>query len=51
MAKMTFSFTLDGEQDQDLARWLVELPQGGRSAAIRAMLRAGLARGRRRARR
>jgi hypothetical protein len=42
MAKVTVSFTLDDEQDQDLMRWLDRMPSRGRSAAIRETLRAGL---------
>jgi len=45
MAKVTVSFTLDGENDRDLVRWLNGLPKGGKSERIRAVLRSGLARG------
>jgi metal-responsive CopG/Arc/MetJ family transcriptional regulator len=45
MAKVTVSFTLDSEQDRDLARWLDGLPKRGRSEAIRDALRAHLGQG------
>jgi hypothetical protein len=43
MAKTTTSFVLDTADDADLMDWLKSLPKSGRSRAIRAMLRAGLA--------
>jgi hypothetical protein len=42
MPKIVVTFSLT-ENDQDLLRWLDDLPQGGKSAAIRETLRAGLA--------
>jgi hypothetical protein len=42
---VTVSFTLDPTEDRDLLRWLEKLPRGQKSAAIRAMLRAGLGQG------
>jgi hypothetical protein len=45
VAKVTVSFTLDNEADHDLLRWLEKLPRGQKSAAIRAVLRAGREKG------
>lgn len=42
MAKMTVTFSLDTERDKRLVRWLDNLPEGGRSAAIREALAAHL---------
>ena len=43
MASVTISFTLDNDRDHDLLRWLKSQGSRGRSAAIREMLRQGLA--------
>ena len=45
MATVTISFTVDGEKDRDLVRWLDGLPRRKRSEAIRGALRAHLGRG------
>ena len=45
MAKVTVSFTLDGEADRDLVHWLDRLPKGKRSEAVREALREHLGRG------
>jgi hypothetical protein len=45
MATVTVSFTVDGEKDRDLVRWLDGLPRRKRSEAIRQALRAHLGRG------
>jgi len=42
MAKVTVSFTLDGERDRRILRYLESLPRGEKSAAIRAALDAHL---------
>ncbi len=42
MTSITVCFKLDEKDDQDLLNWLSKLPQGNKSAAIRALLRAGL---------
>jgi len=42
MAKVTISFTLDGERDRRILRYLESLPRGEKSAAIRAALDAHL---------
>ena len=45
MATVTVCFTVDGDEDRDLVRWLDGLPKRRRSEAIRKTLRAGLDRG------
>ena len=42
MAKVTVSFSLDSEKDRDLVHWLSNLPNRGRSEAIRDVLRSHL---------
>ena len=44
MSKVTVSFSLDSERDQDLVRWLENLPKRGRSEAIRGALRRHVSR-------
>jgi hypothetical protein len=45
MATVTVCFTVDGDEDRDLVRWLDTTPKRKRSEAIRRTLRAGLDRG------
>jgi hypothetical protein len=45
MAKVTISFTLDGERDRQILRYLEGLPRGEKSAAIREALAAHLGAG------
>jgi len=45
MATVTVSFTVDGEKDRDLVRWLDGLARRKRSEAIRQALRAHLGQG------
>jgi hypothetical protein len=45
MATVTVCFTVDGDEDRDLVRWLDGVPKRKRSEAIRRTLRAGLDRG------
>jgi hypothetical protein len=42
MATVTVCFTVDGDEDRDLVRWLDGVPKRKRSEAIRRTLRAGL---------
>lgn len=43
MATVTISFSLDTETDQDILRWIDDLPKRKRSEAIREALRSHLA--------
>jgi hypothetical protein len=45
MATVTVCFTVDGDEDRDLVRWLDSIPNRKRSEAIRQALRAGLDQG------
>ena len=45
MATVTVCFTVDGDDDRDLVRWLDSIPKRKRSEGIRQALRAGLDRG------
>jgi hypothetical protein len=45
MATVTVCFTVGGDEDRDLVRWLDSIPNRKRSEAIRQTLRAGLDRG------